>query len=342
MVPRSREIWKSYSDYMRERDRNLPIFSMKDVLVDQDDAEFTPMATLDNEDVRKRYQSFKRFDSVMDYSYHLFSARSPPMKQATTKRLVRKDTRRVEDSQGTLAWVYETRIDLLRAAIIEPEGTPYHDGLFVFDVWFPRTYPIYPPLVKYHSSGLVINPNISKCGEVRLKLPKKTSSGEEEEMWVPFTSNLLQLLVSIQGQILNRDPVFNEYHHSEYARLLDKEDTLINSLKTMVYIMNKPPKNFEELVVGPFRNRVRDILMACEAYIEGREVGCFVKGVQEKGDYETCTIVFRNDVASCVKPLVTAFYKIGAKEAVDFLPLSQKKLPVPKANEKDFLLESYW
>lgn len=95
-------------------------------------------------------------------------------------------------------------------------------------------------------------------------------------------------------------------------------------------------KNFEELVVGHFRNHVRDILMACEAYIEGREVGCFLKGVQEKGDYVTSTIVFRNDVASCIKPLVTAFYKIGAKEAVEFLPLSQKKLPLPKAKEENF------
>ena len=42
--------------------------------------------------------------------------------------------------------VYETRIDLLRAAIIGPEGSPYHDGLFLFDVWFPRIYPIYPPV----------------------------------------------------------------------------------------------------------------------------------------------------------------------------------------------------
>nr|GEX09787.1 hypothetical protein [Tanacetum cinerariifolium] len=230
MVPRSREIWKSDSDYMRERDRNLHIFSIKDVLVDQDDAEFTPMATLDNEDVRKSHQTIglKRYTKSGGFS-----------RNTCLIIFIR---------------VYETQIDLLRAAIIGPEGTPYYDGFFVFDMWFPRTYPHYPLLVKYY--------------HVRLTNKK----------------------------------------------LLD--DACM--------------KNFEELVVGPFRNCVRDILMACEAYIEGREVGCFVKGVQEKGDYETCTIVFRNDVASCVKPLVTAFYKIGAKEAVDFLPLVG-----PKPNQPD-------
>jgi hypothetical protein len=29
-------------------------------------------------------------------------------------------------------------MDLLRAAIVGPAGTPYHDGLFFFDVHFPH------------------------------------------------------------------------------------------------------------------------------------------------------------------------------------------------------------
>ncbi|GKC55950.1 hypothetical protein Tco_1083548 [Tanacetum coccineum] len=90
----------------------------------------------------------------------------------------------------------------------------------------------------------------------------------------------------------------------------------------MVYIMNKSPKNFENLVVGHFRNRVRDILMACKAYTEGVQVGCL--GVQEEdesGENETSTIEFRNDVASCIKLLLAAFMIIGAKEAEEFLPL---------------------
>lgn len=41
---------------------------------------------------------------------------------------------------------YETRMDLLRAVIVGPAGTPYHDGLFVFDIHFPPPYPDTPPV----------------------------------------------------------------------------------------------------------------------------------------------------------------------------------------------------
>ena len=37
-------------------------------------------------------------------------------------------------------------MDLLRAVIFGPAGTPYHDGLFFFDVQFPYEYPDIPPV----------------------------------------------------------------------------------------------------------------------------------------------------------------------------------------------------
>ena len=37
-------------------------------------------------------------------------------------------------------------MDLLRAVIIGADGTPYHDGLFFFDIFFPDTYPSVPPV----------------------------------------------------------------------------------------------------------------------------------------------------------------------------------------------------
>lgn len=41
---------------------------------------------------------------------------------------------------------YESRMDLLRAVIIGAAGTPYHDGLFFFDLFFPDQYPKVPPV----------------------------------------------------------------------------------------------------------------------------------------------------------------------------------------------------
>lgn len=42
--------------------------------------------------------------------------------------------------------VFEERMDLVRAAIVGASGTPYHDGLFFFDICFPPEYPSEPPV----------------------------------------------------------------------------------------------------------------------------------------------------------------------------------------------------
>lgn len=42
--------------------------------------------------------------------------------------------------------VYEERMDLLRAVLVGAPGTPYHDGLFFFDIFLPSEYPYEPPV----------------------------------------------------------------------------------------------------------------------------------------------------------------------------------------------------
>ncbi|GJY11881.1 putative ubiquitin-conjugating enzyme E2 38 [Tanacetum coccineum] len=146
--------------------------------------------------------------------------------------------------------VYESRMDLLRATIIGAEDTPYHDGLFFFDVCFPSTYPQNPPLVHYYSGGLHINPNLSNYGKVCLSLLNTWFTGDANEMWIPCTLTMLQVLVSIQGLILNTKPTFNQpvmtslsgTTKGEKYSLNYNEDTLILSLKTMVYTMKTQPK----------------------------------------------------------------------------------------------------
>ena len=56
--------------------------------------------------------------------------------------------------------VAEDRIDLLRAAIIGPKGTPYHDGLFFFDVHIPSSYPSGPPVYSKSFGMLFIIYNV--------------------------------------------------------------------------------------------------------------------------------------------------------------------------------------
>ncbi|KAG8372869.1 hypothetical protein BUALT_Bualt12G0112000 [Buddleja alternifolia] len=172
--------------------------------------------------------------------------------------------------------VYETRIDLLRAVIIGPHGTPYHDGLFFFDILLPFDYPKQPPKVYYHSHGYRLNPNLYKSGYVCLSLIN-TWDGSISEKWTQ-NSTILQILVSIQGLVLNEKPYFNEpgYRHQINNKSSDwinrsvqyNENAFILSCKTMIHITRKQPERFELFVDQHFRARGPLLLADIKNYQE--------------------------------------------------------------------------
>ena len=45
--------------------------------------------------------------------------------------------------------VDETRVDVIKALITGPEGTPYYNGCFCFDIFLGSSYNQTPPSVKY-------------------------------------------------------------------------------------------------------------------------------------------------------------------------------------------------
>ncbi|XVE80143.1 hypothetical protein DITRI_Ditri14bG0115700 [Diplodiscus trichospermus] len=298
----------------------------------QEVADIRNQKNVNEEDILSKLQLFKQFDTVEDFSDHHYassvaSTKQPPKNWA---KKIQEEWKILEkDLPDTIfVRVYESRMDLLRAVIIGAEGTPYHDGLFFFDVFFPASYPKVPPHVFYHSGGLRLNPNLYSCGKVCLSL-LNTWSGTKNEKWVPGMSTMLQVLVSIQALILNQKPYFNEpgwAHHSGTPKgeLLSRqynEDTFILSLKTMTYTMRRPPKHFEDFVVGHFYKRAHDILVACKAYMDGAQVGCLVKGgVQDvdEGD-KSCSQKFKESVAGCVNMLVKEFTVLGVKDCEKFL-----------------------
>ncbi|XP_058754861.1 putative ubiquitin-conjugating enzyme E2 38 [Vicia villosa] len=242
----------------------------------------------------RKLRSFKQFDTVIDTSDHHFINDNSSSKQnpKSWAKQILKEWKILEKHLPDTIFVrvYESRMDLMRAVIIGAEGTPYHNGLFFFDIHFPSGYPDVPPNVHYHSGGLEINPNLYDCGTVCLSL-LNTWSGSKEEMWTKGVSTMLQVLVSIQGLILNAKPYFNEPECEDSMGTPDGEmdaqeynqSTFILSLRTMMYTIRKPPKNFEDLVAGHFYSRAHDILASCKAYIGGVEVGCLVKEFENIG-----------------------------------------------------------
>ncbi|KAI3736143.1 hypothetical protein L6452_15677 [Arctium lappa] len=277
------------------------------------------------EEVKKKFDDFKLFDIVDDFADHHFNSagfqgQQPP---STWTKKIQDEWKILEMHLPDTIFVraYETRMDLLRAVIVGPAGTPYHDGLFVFDIHFPPSYPDTPPMVYYYSGGLRLNPNLYESGKVCLSL-LNTWTGIGNENWMPNNSTMLQVLVSIQALILNDKPFFNEpgFDDMYLGAVGEKkskeynEHTFILSLKTMIYTLRRPPKHFEDLVVGHFRSRAHAILSACRAYMEGVEVGLMANGGEKKGVSKT----FKADVARMVNGLVSNFGKYGATNCDQF------------------------
>ena len=153
-------------------------------------------------------------------------------------------------------------MDLTRAVLVGPAGTPYHDNLFVFDFHFTPSYPAEPPKAHYHSFGQRVNPNLYESGKVCLSL-LHTWQGKGSEVWSPETSNMLQVLVSIQGLVLVEKAYYNEAgyekqvgseegerNNAQYA-----EQAFLASLKTMTGLLRKPPRHCEALIRDHFASR---------------------------------------------------------------------------------------
>ncbi|XP_062180619.1 probable ubiquitin-conjugating enzyme E2 26 isoform X2 [Phragmites australis] len=262
------------------------------------------------EEIAKKYNFFKQFDTVDDFSDHHYAISSVGKARKEWAKRIQHDWTLLEKDLPPLIYVRvsENRMDLLRAVMIGPQGTPYHDGLFFFDAQFPASYPASPPVVYYHSGGLRLNPNLYCCGKVCLSLLGTWEGRGSCEKWNPAQSTMLQVLISIQALVLNEKPYFNEpgYEHSANTadgqrRASEYNDTTFqHSCRTMLYSLRRPPQHFEDLVAGHFRERGRAILAACKYYMKGHEVGSKVP--EEEEDKEESKNSEGSSSSSAVKP----------------------------------------
>ncbi|CAL4978786.1 unnamed protein product [Urochloa decumbens] len=261
------------------------------------------------------YMLFNQFDVVQDFSDHHYAKTSPGKATKDWVKAIQSEWNLLQKNlpESIYVRVYEDRIDLLRAAIVGPAGTPYHDGLFFFDVRFPSEYPKCPPKVYYHSGGLRLNPNLYESGKVCLSL-LNTWWGNGCEKWGKSNSTMLQVLVSIQGLVLNDKPYFNEPGYKNTAKttvgeknsLAYNQTAFVLSCKTMLYSLRKPPKHFETLVARHFHERERAILDACSAYMSGAVVGSSAGSVARYA-CDKCFADFKKSLTLYTEHLKTEF-----------------------------------
>ncbi|KAF3456368.1 hypothetical protein FNV43_RR01018 [Rhamnella rubrinervis] len=277
--------------------------------------------------------AFERFHVVSDDSDHYYVSTNRPKKDggdcfsnggSRVYKKIMQEWRILEKHlpDSIYVRVYEKRIDLLRAVIVGAAGTPYHDGLFFFDMAFPSDYPNRPPNVYYRSFGLRLNPNLYANGRVCLSL-LNTWTGKKTEKWNPSESTVLQILLSIQALVLNEKPYFNEPGYGMLGRALWEkkslaynEDVFFLSCKTMLFLLRRPPKNFEAFTNGYFRDRANLILTACSAYASGRvRIGYYT--IDGSSSSSTTIIAdvsgkFKDLMKQLFPELVAAFKRTGA------------------------------
>merc|ERR1712142_1102479 len=196
--------------------------------------------------------SFVMLDSVPDSHKFKLTIFQPSNIKNFVKH-VRKEIKLLQSSlpPGITVKGYEDRMDLFSAMIHGPKNTPYEDGIFFFDFQLGSEYPILPPSCHYISYCTDrLNPNLYEEGKVCVSL-LGTWSGKGTETWTP-DSNLLQLLVSIQGLILVREPYFNEAGYekqkgtqqgSENSRNYN-EMAVLKLVQSMSRLLSNPPQLF--------------------------------------------------------------------------------------------------
>ncbi|KAL4907980.1 hypothetical protein BDW74DRAFT_148341 [Aspergillus multicolor] len=120
---------------------------------------------------------------------------------------------------GIFVRSWESRMDLVRILLIGAESTPYEHAPFVIDMHLHSAFPISPPSAHFHSWATgqgSINPNLSEDGRICLSLLNTWPTQDLDERWSP-RSTVLQILVSIMGLVLVKNPFYNEAGYENLA-----------------------------------------------------------------------------------------------------------------------------
>ncbi|KAI0711061.1 ubiquitin conjugating enzyme family protein [Cerioporus squamosus] len=167
--------------------------------------------------------------------------------------------------------VDETRVDVIKALITGPEGTPYYNGCFLFDVFLGPNYNQSPPSVKYMTTNggkFRFNPNLYADGKVCLSL-LGTWSGPG---WIAGKSTLLQVLISIQSMILCEEPYLNEpgwansggtpksIAYSANVRRMVVRTAMLGNLKA-------PPEPWADVIRTHFRLKAKSVMAQLDKWL---------------------------------------------------------------------------
>ena len=166
-----------------------------------------------------RFTAYKRMPSQFELLFepvpedHHFSSESMTMTAAMMRR-IRQEHAILGSSLPEGIWVraWADNLTLLRVLIVGAPGTPYSLAPFVLDLRFNSAFPHEPPEAFFHSwtSGHGrINPNLYENGTVCLSLLGTWPGVQDHELWNE-ASSVLQILVSLMGLVLVKEPFYSK------------------------------------------------------------------------------------------------------------------------------------
>lgn len=148
----------------------------------------------------------------------------------------------------------EDRLDVMKCLITGSSNTPYSNGCFEFDVYFPPNYPYTPVALSYKTitgnfmeNVHYINPNLYNNGQVCLSI-LNTWEGSPESRWNPQKSTLMEVLISIQTSVFVSEPYFNE---PAYEKI---RDTPKGDLESRLYKYRTYPLSIQWAIIQQIRN----------------------------------------------------------------------------------------
>ncbi|XP_076809135.1 (E3-independent) E2 ubiquitin-conjugating enzyme UBE2O-like isoform X1 [Clavelina lepadiformis] len=245
------------------REDNEKILGVEEIAPDDDNLASIIMMTPGETDIGCQFYS----DPKVPSNHYYLSVEFQPKNMKIFMKAVKRDLYLLQSlPSGIFVKTYENRMDLLSVLFEGPHSTPYEDGLFAFDVQLPWDYPNIPPRFHYVSYTSRLNPNLYTNGKVCVSL-LGTWVGKGNEVWSK-DSNLLQVLISIQGLILNSEPYFNEAGYEGQRGTAEgiqnsrcyNEMVILRLVQHMAAFIFAPPEAFLALSIELCKTRIPSLI----------------------------------------------------------------------------------
>uniref|UniRef100_A0A1I7VWP9 Ubiquitin-conjugating enzyme family protein n=1 Tax=Loa loa TaxID=7209 RepID=A0A1I7VWP9_LOALO len=237
----------------------------------------------------------------------------------------------------------EGRCDIVKVLISGPDDTPYQNGLFEFDVFFPTSYPFSPPKCAFLTTGegdVRFSPNLYNDGKICLSI-LGTWEGRPEEKWNAHCS-LLQVLISIQGLILVKEPYFNEPGFEKYQGTAkgdgySKRYNLQVEYATLTYAIREQVRNgpsyFKDVIKRHFWLKRHRVIEQAQNWL--REMNKYTPEIEKhlrknrRLPFDTATNFFAQEQMIC--QIIEDFRKMStsSRQFQKFIDISSEYADLP-------------